>query len=112
MNSETLFAVVKLVIFLPMIIFLIILSAKYGGRYLNKLGSGKLIKVYERVPLSQNSFLSVVSIAGKPYIISNTQNDVKILLELSQDDLEVYKNNLEGFDFNLIRRKMKNEKVQ
>lgn len=112
MNTETLFSIIKLVVFLPMIIFLIILSAKYGGKYLNKLGSGRLIKVYERVPLSQNSFLSVVSIAGKPYIISNTQNEVKILLELSQDDLEIYKNNLEHFDFNIIRRKMNNEKIQ
>ncbi|MCX7904183.1 MAG: flagellar biosynthetic protein FliO [Caloramator sp.] len=112
MNTETLFSVIKLIVFLPMIIFFIILSAKYGGKYLNKLGSGRLIKVYERVPLSQNSFLSVVTIAGKPYIISNTQNEIKILLELNQDDLEVYKNNLENIDFNIFKRKMHDEKIQ
>jgi len=86
----------KFMLFLPMIIFLIYITAKYGGTYLSKINNGRVIRVYERVPLGQNSFLTVVTIAGKPYVISNTQNEVKILLELKEEDLKVYEKILKG----------------
>ncbi|KRQ87047.1 hypothetical protein ABG79_01240 [Caloramator mitchellensis] len=111
---------IKIIILLPAVLLLIYISFKYGGKYLSNMNNGRLIKVYERVPLSQSSFISVVTIAGKPYIVSNTNNEIKILLELDEEKLEIYKNQnanteiknlFELFDIKKLKGKMKNEKI-
>ena len=120
MEGNFILSFLKIIILLPAVLLLIYISFKYGGKYLSNMNNGRLIKVYERVPLSQNTFISVVTIAGKPYIISNTNNEVKILLELDDEKLDIYNkansnvemNNLfELFDLKKLKGKMKNEKI-
>lgn len=121
MESNFIIEFIKIIILLPAVLLLIYISFKYGGKYLSNMNNGRLIKVYERVPLSQNSFISVVTIAGKPYVISNANNEIKILLELKDEDLKIYEktnSNLElnslfqFIDLKNIKGKMKNEEIK
>lgn len=102
----------KIIILLPMIIFLIYGVFRLGGKYIKNVNSGRIIKVYERINLSQNVFISVVSILDKVYVISNTNNEVKILLELDKDAVSNYKDNPIESDLiklNFLKRKSNNE---
>jgi len=89
MNPQLL-SLVKLILLLPLIIVLIYITFKYGGRYMNKMSSGRIIKIVERVPLSQTCILSVVIIDNKPYLISNGEKGAQILLELDPQVAEHY----------------------
>jgi flagellar protein FliO/FliZ len=77
----------KLMVLLPVIILLIYISFKYGGKYMGKMNNGKMIKVLERVPMGQNSYLAVISILGKPYVVSGGEKGSEILLELDESIL-------------------------
>lgn len=93
MDSNFIFEFLKMLLLLPLILLLAYCSLKYGGKYMSNLSSGKIIKVHERVPLGQNSFLSVVTIGGKPYVITNGEKGAQILLELDENILENYQMN-------------------
>lgn len=54
---------------------------------MDKMNNGTLIKVIERVPLSQNAFLAIVTIDGKPYVVSCSEKQIQILKELDEDVL-------------------------
>lgn len=104
--------VLKIIILLPMIIFLIYGVFRFGGKYIKNVNSGRIIKVYDRINLSQNVFISVVSILDKVYVISNTNTEVKILLELDKDAISNYKDNPIESDLtklNFLKRKSNNE---
>ena len=58
---------------------------------MNNMTNGKLIRVVERVQLSQNSFLAVVFIDSKPYVVSSGDKGIQILKELDETTLEKYK---------------------
>ena len=83
--------------------------------------SNKIIKVVERTQLSQHSFLAVVNINNKPYLISTSEKDVNILMELDESILDNYDknstipfhkiNNIQNSFSNLIKGKIKNEKM-
>lgn len=77
----------KIIIFLPFVIFLIYLSIKLGGGKLQKIQNGKYIKVLERVSLSKESNLIVVKIGHSGYVISTTANKVEILKTISDEEL-------------------------
>jgi flagellar protein FliO/FliZ len=79
---------IKIVVFLPFIIFLIYLVGKYGGSKVHNFQSGKLIKIIERVPVSKDNSLMIVIIGEKPYVISSTNGKMEILLELDREDIE------------------------
>lgn len=101
MNNTAIDSLIKLFIFLPLIIILIYLVLKYEGKYLMKLGSGRIIKIVERVPLSNKGSLIVAIINGKPYVISSTEQKVEILMELPQECIENNQKDDNSFLFNL-----------
>lgn len=89
--------ILLLIVLLPIVILLIYITLKFGGKYMNNMSNGKLIRVVERVQLSQNSFLAVVIIDNKPYVVSSSEKGINILKELDETVLEKYKgNNLIG----------------
>jgi flagellar protein FliO/FliZ len=121
MDASFIVEFIKMIVLLPLIILLIYISLKHGGKYISNLTSGKIIKVYERVPLGQNTHLSVVSIGGKPYVISSGEKGAQILLELDEEILKNYQMN-QGLNNELlkldlaryiekIKGKVKNEKA-
>ena len=84
MDWNLLLDFLKLAILLPVIIFLIYITLKYGSKYSAKFNTNKIIKVIERVPLGQNTYISVVTIGDKPYVISSGDKGAQILLELDE----------------------------
>lgn len=115
MNSSFMAQILYMLLLLPCIIFLIYITLKYSGKYVNNFSNGKIIKVIERVQLGQNSFLAVVLIKDKPYLISSCEKGVEILLELEEDSLDEYIKNSTHSNFNTLlnklRGKIKNEKI-
>lgn len=87
MNNEAVDSLIKIFIFLPLIIIMIYVVLRYQGKYLMKMGNGKLVKVIERVPVSNKSSLCVVLINEKPYVISSTDDKIEILMELPSESL-------------------------
>lgn len=109
--------ILKLIFILPFILFLIYISIKYGGKYMNNLNNGGIIRVHERVPLSQNTFISVITIGDKPYIVSNGERGAEILMELDMETFNKYKKTNQESNLincinkhNLFKRKDENEK--
>ncbi|EYE88832.1 hypothetical protein Q428_06085 [Fervidicella metallireducens AeB] len=122
MDGNFVIQLLKLIVLLPLVVFLIIFTMKYSGKYMEKMNRGKIIKIIEKVPLSQNTFLAVVSINNKPYLITNGEKGAQILLELNEESINDYmigiqsqnQNalgfNLSSINLNWIKGKMKNEK--
>jgi flagellar protein FliO/FliZ len=121
MDTSFIVEFIKMIVLLPLILLLIYISLKHGGKYISNLTSGRIIKVYERVPLGQNTQLSVVSIGGKPYVIISGEKGAQILLELDEEILKNYQMN-QGSNSELvkldlaryiekIKGKVKNEKA-
>lgn len=90
MNGNFLIEVLKLIFLLPAILLLIYITLRYGSRYVERFNNSRIIKVYERVPLSQNTFLAVVTVKGKPYLMTNGENGAQILMELDEEILKNY----------------------
>jgi flagellar protein FliO/FliZ len=114
MESSFVIDALKLIVLLPLILLLIYITLKYGGKYMGKLNNGRIIKILERVPMGQNSYLAIVSISGKPYLVSGGEKGIQILKELDESVLKNYENNAvlnnEAFiaqlqKLNLVRRK-------
>ncbi|PJI09876.1 MULTISPECIES: flagellar biosynthetic protein FliO [Clostridium] len=113
------FMILKIAIFLPLVLFLIIVSFKYGGSKLQNIQNGKFIKIIEKMPISKENSLLVVKIGQKMYVISSAQNKVEILKELQDDEvimLEKDKKVSEYATFNEfwknIRNKLENKREE
>lgn len=114
MESNFIMDALKLLVLLPLILLLIYITFKYGGKYMGRMNNGRIIKVLERVAMGQNSYLAVITIAGKPYVVSAGEKGNQILLELDETVMKEYENNISlGSEnlksqlqkLNLIRRK-------
>lgn len=91
--EQIIFMILKLAIFLPLVLFLIIVSFKYGGNKLQNVQNGKFISILEKVALSKENSLLVVKIGKKAYVISSASNKVEILMELSEEEIMQLKKN-------------------
>lgn len=123
MDWNLLLDFLKLAILLPVIIILIYITLKYGSKCSAKFSTNKIIKVIERVPLGQNTYISIVTIGDKPYVITSGDKGAQILLELDEKLFEDYmkdKNqnnqNIEQIISKVLKSgfkgKVKNEKIQ
>ncbi|HBN27659.1 MAG TPA: hypothetical protein DEF85_09170 [Clostridiaceae bacterium] len=113
MDSFTTADMMGFLIFLPLVILLIYITLKYGGKYAKKLSQGKLIKVVEKVSLSQNSYIAIVLVDGKPYLMSGGEKGVQILKELDESVAEKIKDsNGQNNKFNFLKGWNINEKKE
>lgn len=87
MDLSFLYMILKIVVFLPFILFLFYLSVKFGGSKLQKIQNGKFIKVLDRVSLSKENSLVVVKIGQKGYVLSSSTGKIETLLELKEEEL-------------------------
>lgn len=101
MDLNFLSQILLLVVTLPIIIVLIYITLKFGGKYMGNISGNKLIRVVEKVQLSQNTFLAVVIIDNKPYVISSGDKGVNILKELDETAVEKIKSK-DAFDMKAI----------
>lgn len=110
---DNLITLIKLLIFLPFIICLIYLFFKYGGTKLQEMQNGKHMKVLDRMPISKDNSLLIVKIGEKAYVISSSPGSVKVLMEISQEEImeiEMDKDNIKSATLKDVITKLKIKK--
>lgn len=85
--KETIEMLIKIVVFLPFIIFLIYSFLKYGGSKLQTIQNGRYMKVVDRLALSKENSLLVIKIGEKGYLVSTVQGRVEIHMEIPKEEL-------------------------
>lgn len=98
-----------LVILLP----LVYVSLKLGGGKLQNIQSGRFTKVIERTALSKEASIDIVKLGEKVYVMSCTKEDIKIIKELSQEEIRnleepkkiVEIDNLKGYIKKILHKK-------
>lgn len=111
--------ILKLAIFLPMVLFLIYLSLKYGGNKLQSIQNGKFIKIIEKMPISKENSLLIVEMGNKAYVLSSTPGKIEILMELTEEEISMVKENKNSIEYKdvneffiRIQNKLKNKKEE
>ena len=79
---------IRLVCSLALVIGLLLLIARFGGRKMRG-GRGELIQVLQRQPLSRTSSITVVSVGTRVLVLGGTEQQVSLLAELDPDELDV-----------------------
>lgn len=87
MDGQFWITLLKILVFFPFIIALILILGKIGSKF-NLGTNNKFMKVLERLPLSKDNSLLVVKIGDKAYLISSSQGKTEILRELEPSELE------------------------
>lgn len=87
MDGQFWITLLKILVFFPFIIALILILGKVGSKF-NLGTNNKFMKVLERLPLSKDSSLLVVKIGDRAYLVSSTQGKTEILRELEPSELE------------------------
>lgn len=83
MASDLFWAVIRLLVCLPIILALLYVVLRYGlAQRMLPLRPGRYIKVIEQVPLSPKVFVSLVKIGEKCYLLGYGEGTVTILREI------------------------------
>lgn len=85
MGIEGIFSLIQILI----VLIIVIIFANYVLKYLNKymVGRNKIIKIVERVAVNKNSYISIVKICRKYYLMSFNENRNEILKELDVKEI-------------------------
>lgn len=87
-TKDAIIMLLKILVFLPIIIFSIFLLIKYGGTKLQNIQNGRYMKVLDRLPLTKENSLLIVKIGEKAFVISSTAGKVEMLMELEPSELK------------------------
>ena len=86
MDMDSFFSLIQTLIVLVMVIFLANWVLKYLNKYMT--GKNKLVKVIERIAVNKNSYISIVEICGKYYLMSFSESGNEILKELNEEEIK------------------------
>lgn len=87
MDGQFWLTLLKILVFFPFIIALILILGKVGSKF-NLGTNNKYMKVLERLPLSKDNSLVIVKIGEKAYLMSSSSGKTEILRELETSELE------------------------
>ncbi|MDI6909294.1 flagellar biosynthetic protein FliO [Nocardioides sp.] len=77
---------VRLLVSLSLVIGLLLLLARFGGRRFRG-GRDPMVRVLHRHHLSRGSTVSVVAVGSRLLVLGATEHQVRVLTELDPDDL-------------------------
>ena len=77
---------VRLIASLAVVVGLLLLIAKVGGRRMRGR-SGSLVQVVHRQPLTRSSAVSVVTVGSRVLVLGTTEQQITVLTELDPDEL-------------------------
>jgi flagellar protein FliO/FliZ len=87
MDGQFWITLLKILIFFPFIIALILIFGKLGNKF--NLGTNtRYMKVMERLSLSKDNSLAIVKVGDKGYLVSSSTGKIEILKELDSFELE------------------------
>lgn len=101
------FTILQTFIVLIIVILLAHISLKLLNRYMVK--QNKIVKIWEKTSVNNNSSIGVVEVSGKYYLMSFTPNENKILKELEKAEVEeVLKEKEDSMDIkgNIVYKKI------
>src|SRR4051795_2907586 len=79
---------VRLVVSLAIVVGLLLLLVRFGGRKFRGQADA-LVRVVHRQPLSRTSAVAVVTVGSRVLVLGTTEHQVSILTELEPDELEI-----------------------
>ena len=92
--------VLQTLIVLVAVIGLANISLKLLNKFMIK--QNKIIRIWEKTNVNNNSSLGIVEVSGKYYLMSFTQSENKILKELDSQELEeILKEKEDSMDINM-----------
>jgi len=77
---------IRLVCSLALVVGLLLLITRVGGRRLR--GSGELVRVLHRQPLSRTTSVTVVTVGSRVLVLGGTEQQITLLAELDADELD------------------------
>lgn len=85
MSSDLIWAVVRLLVALPLVLGLAYLVLKYGlaRRYVITTGHRRM-KLIEQLPLGPKTTLSLVGLGGRYYLLAHQENSISLVKELDE----------------------------
>lgn len=89
--GQTLMTVVKLVVFLPLVLALILWLGKLAEKYSSIGGRSNSMKIIDRLSLSKDNALFVVKLGERYYFVSSAQGRVEMVRELDEREAEEYR---------------------
>ena len=85
MNSEMLWALIKIIVFLPLVTALAYFLIKYGlARHPLAIGGRRRMRLVEQVPLSPKSYVSLVEVGGRYIILAHSENGFQVIREMDE----------------------------
>jgi flagellar protein FliO/FliZ len=103
-SNELVWAVVRISVALPLVLFLAFLVIKYGlaRRYAHGGDAGSRLQLLEQLPLSSKTALSLVALGDKYYLLAHQDNTIQLIKEL--DHLPVMEKSVTGDVIEFIPR--------
>ncbi|WP_024621258.1 flagellar biosynthetic protein FliO [Metaclostridioides mangenotii] len=102
--------VIKILVFIPIVIFLIVISLKMSQKTLLGSYKNKYIRVLEVLNISKNNSIIVLKIGESGCVVSSTPSGVEKLKDLTEEDvLKIDQNLKENSDINFKNFNLKNE---
>ncbi|RPF42927.1 flagellar protein FliO/FliZ [Thermodesulfitimonas autotrophica] len=99
MSSDLFWAVVRLLICLPIILALMYIVLRYGlSHRLLPVRSGRHIRVIEQVPLGPKTIISLVKVGERCYLLGHGEGTVAVLREVEGTFPEEPEPGSPGFD--------------
>lgn len=87
MDLQFIWLMFRTILALLFILFVLYASMKLGGQKLKNFQGERFIKILERTQLSKENTLFLVKIGQKAYVISSTSGDIKIMYELTKEEI-------------------------
>ncbi len=88
--GQLVITLIKLAIFFPLVIGLILWIGKVADKY-NRVGNKSTMKVIERVQISKDNSLLVVKIEEKFFLLTSAQGKVEFVRELNNENYKELK---------------------
>jgi len=79
---------VRLVLSLSLVLGLLLLLARVGGRKFRGK-SGAMVQIVHRQHITRGSTISVVAVGSKVLVLGTTEHQVSVLTELDPDEIEL-----------------------
>lgn len=85
MDFSVLISLVQIIVALLIVIALAYISLRVSNKFINK--NSNMIKIIERVGVSNNSSLCIVNVCDSYYLMSLCNGENRILKELNKEDV-------------------------
>ncbi|MGL4774128.1 MAG: flagellar biosynthetic protein FliO [Clostridium sp.] len=85
---DTFFMFIKLIFALTFVLLLMLLTLKMAGKGYGNINSNKHVKVVDRIQIGKDSFVTVLKVGERGYLLSNSPSKTEVLDRLPKEEIE------------------------